>query len=270
MLRAFPPWVILAAAGCLVAPSSVKSGRAEGAAASARALPPLESTDPFVALPVPRHRAAVVSVPRGATSKRPVLVVAHGAGDRPEWQCQLWRGIVGDRAFILCPRGFPTDPYVPPEHTGYFFTTHHALAREIALGLAALRERFPEYADLEAPAFAGFSQGAIMGAMLLPSHPARFARAALIEGGYGLFEEWNIPVSERWRTRGGQRALLACGRDRCVEQARESAGHMRKGGIDVRVIHAVGAGHSYGGAMEREVRAAFPWVIEGDERWSAP
>ncbi|MDI3284515.1 hypothetical protein [Polyangium sp. 15x6] len=267
----FPLWAALATVGCLVAPASVKPGHAEQAdAAMGGALPLLESDAPFVALPVSRHRPAVVSVPRGATSKRPVLVVAHGAGDRPEWQCELWRGIVGDRAFILCPRGFPTNPYVPPEQTGYFFTTHHALGREITLALAALGERFPEHVDLEAPAYAGFSQGAIMGALLLPNHPARFARAALVEGGYGLFREWDIPTAERWRAHGGVRALLACGRDRCAAQARESAGRMRRGGIDVRVIHAEGAGHSYGGVMEREVKAAFAWVIEGDRRWASP
>jgi len=264
MLRAFPLWAALATAGCLVSPAS------PGRAGPMGPLAPLESAEPFVALPVPRHRPAVVSLPRGATSKRPVLVVAHGAGDRPEWQCELWRGIVGDRAFILCPRGFPTNPYVPAEQTGYFFTTHHALGREIGLALAALGQRFPEHVDLEAPLYAGFSQGAIMGALLLPNHPARFARAALVEGGYGLFREWDIPTASRWKTRGGLRVLLACGRDRCATQAQQSAGHMRKGGLDVRVIHAVGAGHRYGGVMEREVRAAFAWVIEGDRRWASP
>jgi predicted esterase len=277
MLRAFSPWAVLAAvaAGCLAVPASVHEGRAEpprpaeAAPAPARALAPLESAK-YQDLPVPRHRPAVVSVPRGATRPRPVLVVAHGAGDRPEWQCQVWRGMVGDRAFILCPRGFPTNPYVPPEHSGYFYTTHHALGKEITLALEALRERFGEYVDMNAPAYAGFSQGAIMGALLLPNHPARFARAALVEGGYGLFHEWNIPVAQKWKAHGGERALLACGRVRCVEQALVSASHMRRGGIDVHIIHAEGAGHSYGGRMEQSLRATYDWLVEGDPRWSNP
>ena len=285
------PWAALLVAGCLVSPAPVHHGRAEppGGAPTAGdgepeatlapapaeparhpTGPPLTSPAPVIELPVPRHGAAVVSLPLGATARKPVLVVAHGAGDRPEWQCQVWRGIVRDRAFILCPRGFPTNPYVPPEHTGYFYTTHHALGREIALALEALRERFPEHADLDAPAYAGFSQGAIMGAMLLPGHPARFARAALVEGGYGFFHEWNIPVAQRFKARGGERVLLACGRPRCVEQARVSAGYMRRGGLDVRVLHAEGAGHSYGGVMEQSLRQAFAWIVEGDPRWSSP
>lgn len=292
MHRVLAPWTAVIAAGCLVAPASVPDGRAEqpappplaaDAPADARAaapasqgtepgrgaLPRLTSPAPFIDLPVPGHRPAVVSLPLGATSRRPVLVVAHGAGDRPEWQCHVWRGIVGDRAFILCPRGFPTNPYVPPEHTGYFYTTHLTLGREITLALEALRERFPEHADLDAPAYAGFSQGAIMGAMLLPNHPAKFARAALVEGGYGLFQEWNIPVAQRFKSHGGERVLLACGRVRCVEQARVSASYMKRGGLDVRVTHAEGAGHSYGGVMEQSLRATFAWVIEGDPRWSS-
>jgi predicted esterase len=233
-------------------------------------LAPLSSPSPLIELPVPHHGPAVVSLPLGARSRRPVLVAAHGAGDRPEWQCHVWRRIVGDRAFVLCPRGFPTNPYVPSEETGYFYTTHHALGREITLALGALAARFGDHVDLEAPAYAGFSQGAIMGAILLPGHPARFSRAALIEGGYGLFHEWNIPVAQAFRRRGGQRVLLACGRPRCVEQARVSAGYMRRTGLEARVLYAAGAGHSYGGVMEEEVRKAFAWLTEGDPRWGRP
>ena len=233
----------------------------------AAVLAPLASPTPFVDLPVPRHGSAVVSVPLGARSPRPVMVIAHGAGDRPEWQCGAWREIVQNRGFLLCLRGFPTDPYAPPQQQGYFFADHHALGREMSLALEALAARWPAHADLEAPAYAGFSQGAIMGALLLPQHPARFGRAALVEGGYGLFQEWNIPVAERWRRRGGQRVLLACGRLRCVEQAGISAFYLGRAGLDARVVHAEGAGHSYGGAMQREVAAAFDWLIEGDRRW---
>jgi predicted esterase len=162
-------------------------------------LPPLRSPTPFVALPVPRHHAAVVSLPLGARTRRPVLVVAHGAGDRPEWQCDVWRELVADRGFVLCVRGFPTNRYAPPEETGFFFADHRALGREISLALEALAALWPDHVDVEAPAFSGFSQGAIMGALLLPQHPARFSRAALVEGGYGLFQEWNIPVAQASR-----------------------------------------------------------------------
>jgi predicted esterase len=231
-------------------------------------LRPLAS-EPMVALAVERHHPAVVSVPVGATSPKPVLVAAHGAGDRPEWHCAMWRETVGNGAFVLCPRGFPTNAYVPPEDAGYFYASHHGLGREISLALEALAARFPEHADVRAPVFAGFSQGAIMGALLLPYHPARFSRAVLIEGGAGLYQEWSVAVALRWRRAGGARALLACGGSRCAETARESARWLDKGGIDARVLHVEGAGHTYGGDMEARVREAFSWVTEGDPRWQA-
>jgi predicted esterase len=279
--------IAIAVRGCFLTAPAVSEGSAEpsvavavAAAAASRPEPmiadgepgrqPLEALQapaPFLDLPVPHHRDAVVSLPLGATTPRPVLVAAHGAGDRPEWQCTMWRGIVGDRAFVLCPRGFPMNPYVPPSDTGYFYTTHHALGREITLAFEALRARFPDHVDAEAPAYAGFSQGAIMGALLLPNHPVRFTRAALVEGGYGLFQEWNIPVAQAFQRRGGGRVLLACGRPECAEQAQVTAGYMRRAGLEARVIHAKGAGHSYGGVMEEELRRVFAWVIEGDPRW---
>jgi predicted esterase len=254
-------------AGAVIAATPLPTAHAEPPPSPPAALAPLAAPSPLVDLPVPNHYDAVVSLPAGATSRRPIIVVAHGAGDRPEWQCELWRRIVQNRAFILCPRGFPTNPYVPPQLTGYFYPTHLALGREISLALEALHERWSDYVDLDAPAYAGFSQGAIMGANLLPNHPARFARAALVEGGYGLFDEWSVPAAQRFHRRGGRRVLLACGRAKCVADARASMRWLALGGVEVRMVHAVGAGHSYGGAMEREVARAFAWLIEGDPRW---
>src|SRR5262245_33853722 len=54
----------------------------------------LTAAEPFVDLPVEGHGAAVVSLPRGARDKRPVVIATHGNYDRPEWQCEVWREIV--------------------------------------------------------------------------------------------------------------------------------------------------------------------------------
>jgi hypothetical protein len=143
---------------------------------------PLEAATPFVDLEVAGHEPAIVSLPLGASEPRPLVVAAHGAGDRPEHPCAFWRNIVGDRAFVLCPRGYPMNPHTAPDKTGYFFTTHHALGAEMESAISALLVRYRLHVDAAAPIFAGFSQGATLGAALLPSHPARFARAVLIEG----------------------------------------------------------------------------------------
>ena len=218
-----------------------------------------------LALP-PKREPTVVSLPPDA-GVQPVLVAAHGAGGRATTHCKLWRAIVGRRGFVVCPRGHRTHPHERSESVGYFYDGHPALGREIDQALVALQQRFGDRVDLRAPIFAGYSQGASMGSMVLPSHSARFARAVLMEGGFGQHQEWNIAASRRFHDHGGRRVMLACGRFKCLQLARKTAGYMRQGGLQTRVIYAEGAGHTYGGELHRRVKVAFRWLIEGDERW---
>src|SRR5512142_3288779 len=51
---------------------------------------------------------ASVTLPLGATTPRPIVVGVHGSGDRPEWSCGEWRGVVDSYAFVVCPRGTPS------------------------------------------------------------------------------------------------------------------------------------------------------------------
>ena len=226
------------------------------------------SMGPFIKLPVRDFGPAIVSVPERGARPRPVIVATHGAGDRPEWQCNVWRTTVKDRGFVLCPRGQTTDASVPEERAGYYYPDHHALAAEITAALDALGERFKGDVDLEAPILTGFSQGAIMGARILGEHPARFARAVLIEGGVGAFKEWSGWTAQRFQKAGGDRVLLACGGPRCAASAETTRAMLGRAGVEARVLHVEGAGHSYGGQMEEEVRKAFSWIIERDTRWS--
>src|SRR5688500_7019775 len=100
-----PPWILCIA---LVVVSQL---------GACRPLPPvargLQAPSPYVELDIPGHVPAVVSLPLGSTRRRPVIVATHGAGDRAEYHCELWRAIVGDRGFVVCPRGRRTDNRVP-------------------------------------------------------------------------------------------------------------------------------------------------------------
>ena len=71
-----------------------------GADAESNLLTPLESDPPVVSLPVPGFLDAVLSVPLGARTPRPVVVATHGLWDFPEGVCDNWRSIVGDRAWV--------------------------------------------------------------------------------------------------------------------------------------------------------------------------
>lgn len=239
-----------------------------GCAPRSRGSNELNAPSPFVELVVPGYHEAVVSLPLGATSPRPLLVAAHGAGDRAEWHCELWRSIVADRAFVLCPRGRRTDERVPHAEAGYYYPDHFALDKEVQAAISALRERYRPYLDDARAVYAGFSQGAIHGALLIALHPEQFPRAALVEGGNGFFGEWSPHAARRYHSGGGERVLFGCGSPACVRTAQRCAGYLTKAGAEARVVHAVGAGHSYGGAMQTELEKSFEWLVAGDPRWA--
>jgi len=75
-------------------------------APTATVLAPLASI-PTQALALSGHGAAVVDVPAGVKRPVPILVAVLGIGDTPEEQCAMWQELVGDRAFVVCPRGAP-------------------------------------------------------------------------------------------------------------------------------------------------------------------
>ncbi len=236
--------------------------------AAATATSPPGAEEAVIDLPVEGHLPAVVSVPPGALSPRPLLVVAHGAGGRPEPHCAFWREIVGARGFVLCPRGVRLGIQVAPADQGYFYPDHRALAREVTATLAALRARFGERLDDRAPIYVGFSQGATMGALAFVQRSSAFARLILIEGGVGESDEWTINGARAFREGGGERVLFACGRASCFSAAQRSLTYLGKAGLEGRAVHAAGAGHTYGGAVADGVIRALPWVLEGDPRWS--
>lgn len=244
-------------AGPLIAPSPAQPA----------ASPPVAG-DVFVELAVPGYDAAVVSVPRDPSKRRPLLVAAHGAWDRPEPHCQLWRRVTGAHGFILCPRGRRTNRYVPREHAAYFYPDHFELAREVLAAIEALSAQYRDQLDPTAAVWAGFSQGAIHGALVIVLHPKLFPRAALVEGGNGFFDEWSPFAARKYARGGGDRVLFGCGSPYCVRTAERCAGYLKRTGVGTRVAHAQGAGHSYGATMERSLREHFDWLVADDPRWA--
>lgn len=229
---------------------------------------PLIAFPPNYSLQIPNHGSALVLVPIHAIGPKPLVIAAHGAGGRPELQCERWRPILQERAFVLCIRGYAlglSDSNNPPQN--FFYPTHHALARELENALSALGRVFGENVDMRDPVFIGFSQGAVMGAMILPEHSAHIARALLNEGGSGEYAEWSIPVARRFFERGGRRVLLACGRPSCDAYAQKTAGHLKKAGLLTLVHHAKGAGHDESAILNKGLANAFEWLIEDDPRF---
>lgn len=225
--------------------------------------------DALVQLELGEQKSAWVSIPR--TDKRPqaLMVIAHGAGGNARTHCQLWRSIVGEQGFLLCLRGkrmFPSRN--TNQSAGYFYTGHNALEQELRLAVTALLRHYGEQVDSSGPTYAGYSQGASMGARFLPDSGVAFRNVILVEGGMGKYQEWNLRRAQKLRKRGGRQLVLVCGRLRCATRARSTASLLRKGGIRTNVIHATGVGHTYDGAMKPYLQQAAVWLLHADDRWS--
>ncbi len=217
-----------------------------------------------MALDVPGFGPSVLSLPAG-DGRFPLLVVAHGAGDKPEWQCEWWSSVLGSSALVLCLRGRAM--YPRRADTGYYFSDHYALERELLAALSALQRTHGERISPGKAAFAGFSQGAIMGALVLPAHAERFDRLILVEGGY---DDWNVAQAKKLARAGSTRVLFACGQTYCSTRAKRSASWLARGGVASRVELAPRAGHTYAGEVGERVQKALPWVFGGDARWRLP
>jgi predicted esterase len=210
-------------------------------------------------LEVPGFETAVVSFPPSAPFPQPVLIATHGAGDTPTQMCELWRELLGDRGVVLCPAG----PKMYPHEEGRYYPDHHALERITFAALHALGERYGDMADTERAVYTGYSQGATMGALMIPPHGAECPRLVLVEGG---FADWSTERATTFEKSGGNRALFVCGRRQCKDGAEQSAAWLRHAGIPSHVVAHVGEGH-----VIRVALVAGPeleWLLEGDPRWA--
>jgi pimeloyl-ACP methyl ester carboxylesterase len=226
---------------------------------------PLSSASPLIRVPVAGFGEAVASLPLGAREKRPVIIATHGNYDRPEWQCEVWREIIGDRAFVLCPRGTQRLDSPSRDDIRFTYDSNAALEREIDAALAALAARFPDFVDVERPVYAGFSLGAIMGATIAARRPAFLSRAVLIEGGH---DKWTPQSAKAFASGAGGRVLFVCSQAACAADARLAAARLVRAGAEARVVRGQDVGHRYDGPTAETTKKALPWLLDGDERWA--
>ena len=217
----------------------------------------------FESLPVPGHLDAVVSLPEGS-ARQPVLVATHGAGGAPEHHCSAWRHQLGQRGIILCPRGAMMDKRYGPD-AGFYYPNHHELEKEVLAAVENFESAYGDHILAGGYIYAGYSQGATMGALMLPIHARIFPRLILIEGG---FNEWDLRGARDFRQNGGLRVAFVCGNGACKRAADRSAGILRRAEVEVIAKHALGGGHTYLGKVAEEIAAVLPWLFHGDSRWA--
>ena len=208
------------------------------------------------ALEVPGFAPAVLFSPAGSSS-RPLLVATHGAGGSPEWECEYWRRLTGDRVFVLCLRGTPLGSY-----PGYYYQDHRALERELISANAAARASEPRI-SADAGLYAGFSQGSTMGSVMIGKHASAFPFLVLIES----FQLWNVPLARAFAKNGGKRVLIACGSTECATVGRSSVRWLKQVGIDARLELAPGAGHTPLEGVMTRVEASLPWLLDDEPAW---
>lgn len=237
--RALP---LQAASGAFSAPLNHDSAQAPGEAG-------------FQSLPLDGgFLPATVFVP-GGDGPWPLIVATHGAGGAPEWECEYWRRLTQGRFFIACLRGEPIDRRTSGS---YYYKNHLELGREFRALNDALSRDYSERLASGFALYAGFSQGAIMGAPMIVPHAARFRRLALIEGGY---EYWSASTARAFARNGGERVLFACGTRWCAQKAELPARWLRQAKVDVRIEYAEGAGHTPTGEVMSKVQASLSWLL---------
>ncbi len=244
-------FIALVAASCLAteSPDVVAAGQPANAA--------IEPGPALRALEVPGFEPALFFSPAG-TEPRPLVVAAHGAGGSADWECEYWRRLTRERAFVLCLQGTP----LGGSYSGYYYRDHRALNREFIAAERAARSAEPRIIA-GSGLYAGFSQGATMGTPILAQHAAAFPYAVLIEG----FTPWNVPGGRQFTRAGGRRILIACGSKECAAVGKTSERWLRASAAQVRLEHAAGAGHTPAGAVMDLIASALPWLLEGDPHW---
>lgn len=199
------------------------------------------------------HLPAVLFLPPGEEPS-PLLVASHGAGGIPEAECDYWRRLTRDRTIVVCPRGVPLRADSP---SGFFYKTHLDLEREVTAVVEAVRQELGPRVAPEGGTYAGFSQGAIMGAAMIPAHAEQFPYLVLIEGGY---EYWSLRKARTFATQGGKRVVFSCGTRWCADKSKQPATWLREAGVEVRIESAPETGHTPGGAVMEQTRSALPWL----------
>lgn len=196
----------------------------------------------------------------GGTRARPLLIVTHGAGGGPEWHCARWASIVQDRAFVMGIQGRS----MGGGGGAYYYPQHHDLKERVTQLHKAFLQRFGQRHIEGQSVYAGYSQGATMGALMLPDLGQSFPFALLIEGGY---EQWPVASAVRYAKSGGRRIYFACGTGSCSRGAQRSVDWLHKGSVEAKTDTAQGAGHTPAGAVGELAAKGLAWLTRDSSAW---
>lgn len=226
----------------------------------AGALTPLTGSSWSVPLAVEGFGAASVALPLGATTPRPIVVVLHGRGDRPEWQCGSFRGVLGARAFVLCPAGQSASGGT------YGWGSFDDTAAELRAALKALKARYGAHVAKGSIVLVGYGEGADHAVDLARQEPSFFARVAVVNGDPAAFTP---TASKIFAERGGKRALFFCTSAECERRGTERAVQLQRSGAQAKTARA-DVGPYLDQRFTDALKGEMEWLFEGDSRFSRP
>ncbi len=221
-------------------------------------LAPLTAPSWSTQLEVKGFGPATLALPLGATTPRPIVVVVHGAADRAEWQCGSFRGVLGGRVFILCPRGVQAAGGV------YGLGSFDDSVAELRAALAALKARFAAHVAPSPVMLIGYGEGAAVAADLARQEPAFFARVALVNGNPAAFSS---SATRIFSERGGKRVLFFCTDEVCDANGTERALLLTRAGAQAKSVKR-NVGPYLDQAFTDALKLELPWLVEGDARWA--
>ena len=205
----------------------------------------------------------MVSVPTGATEPRPIVVVLHGDGGRPEPHCEIWRRITGATTFVLCPRG----QALPPDPSGqqrYTFPDPDRTQAELRAGLAALKARFGRHVAPGPVVLVGVGSAVVHVCAVMQQDPSFFTRVVLVGGPQ---HDWSSTQAATFATRGGQRVLFVCLDTQCRKRAERNVLFTERAGALARHAHAPRGTRGSDPALAEVLEPEWSWLIEGDPRY---
>ena len=225
-------------------------------------LEPLAAPSWLVSLPVKGFGPARVALPLGTREPRPIVAVLHGEGDRPDWQCGSFRGVLGGRVFIVCPQGVARPELGQRFGLGSIDDT----AAELRAALSALKARFGGHVAPSPILLVGYGAGAAHAAELARQEPKFFARVALVAGNPAAFTPSATTIFARG---GGQRVLFFCGDAACQDEGGMRATLLTRAGTTAKSVHQ-NVGPYLDQRFSDALKGELAWLVEGDARWAKP
>lgn len=221
------------------------------------ALPPLVAPSWLIDVPSRDFADAKAAVPLGAVRPRPLLIALGGEIDRPEWRCGSYRGVTGNRSFILCPSRTPRGSATPS------MPTTEATARALRAEIAALKARFGAHLARGSVVLAALGPSVEHALALALEEPSFFSRLVLVNGSLSRLDG---AFATRYGQMGGERVLVVCSRGGCGADPDLKVRSLRPAGVDARLTRPE-RGEGLDAETVRSIGEQWSWLVGSDARW---